>query len=328
VDVHQATIRIANISIVRLLSSRISDVIPGIKDKAVVALNNALALHDRLSTYWKDAYRTLQISAAPNSYVQFAPQTVQLLQPRSSADGFLTAGALIDCSLSLFVGDRPSDPTPLPLPAPTIASALEPKFEVYLPVSASLTEISTALQKRLHDQQFKFGPDVEATINNIVLGSAGNKLLVRVTIVATESALKARLEGEITFEGVPVVSEDGLTLCFDQLDYTVDSKNELVSVAAWLSRPLVLQQLGTALNLRLDRQLTAANEAVNHELTEKFRSSEFDPVVTIRTVRASDIVIAATSCLLSFLQPVPANLPLTCSGILSPFQSASRTKRI
>ena len=61
--------------------------------------------------------------------------------------------------------------------------------------------------------------------------------------------LRSRLEGEVTLEGVPVVIGDGSTLGFEKLDYTIGSKNELLAVAAWLLRPVVIEQLRLTFSL-------------------------------------------------------------------------------
>ncbi|MBV8214750.1 MAG: DUF4403 family protein [Verrucomicrobia bacterium] len=311
IDVRNANFMIKNLHVGRFLSERLNERIPQLTDSATPALNHSLALHDRLTDYWTQAFRVFQVSTEPNTYVKFAPKSIRLVQPHSTSDGLLLSGATIDCSCSLFVGDRPQDPTPTPLPAPTIVAAVEPKFQMLVPVSISLQEIARVLENKLRGQKLAFPSEAAATIQSIAVGSTGNKLLIRASIEAVDSTLRSHLEGEVTLEGMPVISADGLTLELDQLDYTAESKNELVNLAAWLLKPLVLTQLRSVLVVDLDSQIAAANKAANTELVEKFKSSNFRPSVTLNSLRASNIIIAGDKAIVAFAASGNCELNIT-----------------
>jgi len=169
-----------------------------------------------------------------------------------------------------------------------------------VPVSVSLKEIAKVLEDKLRDQKLAIGLEAEATVHRVELCSTNNKLLIRASVDAVDSTLRSHLEGEVTLEGVPVISADGVTLELDQLDYTVESKNELVNLAAWLLKPLVLTQLRSVFVVNLDSQIAAANKAANTELIEKFKSSNFQPSVTLNSLRASNILIAGDKVIVAF----------------------------
>jgi len=118
IDVTEAHLMVRNLHVAGFLRDRLNGRIPELTNSATPALNQSLALHDRLTAYWTQAFRVFQVSTEPSTYVKFAPKSIQLVQPHSTSDGLLLSGAAIDCSCSLFVGDRPQDPTPTPLPAP------------------------------------------------------------------------------------------------------------------------------------------------------------------------------------------------------------------
>ncbi|PWT78522.1 MAG: hypothetical protein C5B58_15200 [Acidobacteria bacterium] len=300
IDVQNANFMIKNLHVAGFLRDRLNERIPQLTNSATPALNQALALHDRLTAYWTQAFRLFQVSNEPNIYIKFVPKSIQLVQPHSTTDGLLLSGAGIDCSCSLFVGGRPQDPTPTPLPTATIVAAVEPKFQLLVPVSISLQEVAKVLENKLRDQKLTFASDATATVRNIVVGSTGNKLLIRASIDAVESTLGSQLEGEVTLEGVPVISPDGVTLELDQLGYTIESKNELINLAAWLLKPLVLTQLKSVLVVNLDSQIAAANKAANTELIEKFKSSNFQPSVTFNSLQASNILIFGDKVVITF----------------------------
>jgi hypothetical protein len=180
-----------------------------------------------------------------------------------------------------------------------------------VPVSISLNEIARVLENKIRDQKLAIGSEAEATIQSIAVGSTGNKLLIRASIDAVDSTLRSHLEGEVTLEGVPVISADGVTLELDQLDYTVESKNELVNLAAWLLKPLVLAQLRSEFVVNLDSQIAAANKAADTELIEKFKSTNFQPSVTFNSLRASNILIVEDKVIVGFIASGNCELNIT-----------------
>lgn len=300
IDVQQANLLIKNLHVAGFMRDRLNGSIPGLTNNATAALNQTLALHDRLAAFWTQAFRVFQVSTEPNTYVKFAPQSIQLVQPHSTSDGQLLSGVDIDCSCSLFVGDRPQDPMPTPLPAPTIVAAVDPKFQMLVPVSISLQEIARLLEDKLGDHKLVIGSGTEIAVRRVELGSTGNKLLLRASIDAADSTLQSHLDGEVTLEGVPVISSDGNTLELDQLDYTLESKNELVNLAAWLLKPPVLGQLKSVFVVNLDNQIAAANKLANTELIDKFKTASFQPNITINSIKASNILVTGDKLTVAF----------------------------
>ena len=146
VDVHQA--HILFVSVRELATQKINAAIPGLAVKGAADLNSALGIRDKLSSYWSAAFRTVQLSDGPDTFVQFAPRALRLVQPHVTGDGFLESGAAIDCALSIIVGDRPSDQTPSPLPPPTIVPSVDNTFKVYVPVSISLNLCGTGARRK------------------------------------------------------------------------------------------------------------------------------------------------------------------------------------
>jgi hypothetical protein len=102
------------------------------------------------------------------------------------------------------------------LPAPTFVTTVESTFHLNVPVTASLQELAKALQTQVGGRTLLFEGKRSLKVNRIALGSSGDKLLVRVNVEALAGFLVPRLEGDVTIEGVPVLSEDASTLRFDR----------------------------------------------------------------------------------------------------------------
>jgi hypothetical protein len=293
VDVHQASVNfIRNISVRGLLTDRISAALPGLIGNGVTQINGALKLRDQVTAYWAQAYRTIEISGNPMVYIQLAPTAIRIQQARCGPDGILAAGLSLDCMVRTFIGSKPEDVKPVALASPSFVTNVEPLFHLNVPVTISLEEIARVLQDHLGAMTFAFEGNRSLKINEIALGSSGDKVLVRMKVEAVAGLSIPRLEGEVTIEGVPTLSEDGATMRFERLAYTLDSKNELVVAAEWLLHPVVLQQLEDVLRLDVHDKLEEAKVAANGQIVSKLRAGAFQPVIIIRDVTAGRVIIA------------------------------------
>ena len=138
----------------------------------------------------------------------------------------------IDCGLRLAVGERPDDEVTSTLPTPTFVPSVADTFQVYVPVSIALTVIARKLEGRVSGKSLDLGDSLEIKMNGVTVGANKNLLLVRANVEASNVALKSHLKGEVTFQGVPVITDNGSKVTLDKMDYTVDSKSELLNIAA------------------------------------------------------------------------------------------------
>jgi hypothetical protein len=301
VDVHQATVNILNLSVRDFATRKINAAIPGLVEKAASDLNSAIGLRDKLSSYWGTAFITVQLSEEPETFARFIPMTLKLVQPHVTGDGFLEAAVEIDCGLRLTVGARPRDEVPSTLPTPTFVPSVDDVFQMYVPVSISLTVIAQRLEIGVSGKSLDLGDGLEIKMNGVTVGADKNLLLVRANVEASNSASNSHLKGEITFQGVPVITDTGSKVSFDKIDYTVDSRSELVNIAAWLLRPAILDRLKTELQWNLDNETTAANDYVNQELSAHLSSKELTPSIDIHSLKADRILLAGDKLTIGFL---------------------------
>jgi hypothetical protein len=301
VDVHQATVNIFNLSIRDFATRKINAAIPGLAAKAATDLNSALGLRDKLSSYWSTAFMTVQLSEEPETFAQFTPKSLKLVQPHATEDGFLEAGAEIDCGLKIAVGERPDEEVPSALPSPAFVPSVDDVFQVYIPVSSSLTAIAKKLEGRVRGKSLDFGDGLEIKMNGVTVGADRNLLLVRANIEASNAASNSHLEGEVTFQGVPVITDNGSKVILDEVDYTVDSKSELLKIGAWLLRPVILDQLKTELQWDLDSETTAANDYVSQELSAHLSSKDLTPSVDVNSLKADRILLTGDELTVGFL---------------------------
>lgn len=157
-----------------------------------------LNIRARVADAWRQSFTSLQLNAEnPPVWMRITPQQL-------SYGGYRLAGNRLRLSLGLsartetFVGPRPEDPRPTPLP-PLGRDARGSKLEFFLPVIADYAELEPVLQKALDKRARRpfelpgIGP-VDAHFENVTgYGTTGGRIAVGMTLSA-----KARQGGSET----------------------------------------------------------------------------------------------------------------------------------
>jgi Domain of unknown function (DUF4403) len=311
VDVHQATLTLFHMSVRDFATRKITAALPGLAAKAASDLNSSIGLRDKLARYWGAAFMTVLLSEEPETFAQFTPRDLKLVQPHVTGDGFLEASVEIDCGLRIAVGERPDDQVPTALPTPTFVPSVDDLFQVYVPVSISLTVIASKLERGVSGKSLDLGDGLAITMNGVTVGADKTLLLVRANVEASNAASQSHLKGEVTFQGVPVITDNGSKVSLAKMDYTVASRSELLKIGAWLLRPVILDRLKTELQWDLDNETTAANDYVNQELSAHLSSKELTPSIDIHSLKADRILLAGDKLTVGFL--VKGTCELNCS---------------
>jgi Domain of unknown function (DUF4403) len=182
---------------------------------------------------------------------------------------------------------------------------------VYVPVSISLTVIASKLERGVSGKSLDLGDGLAITMNGVTVGADKTLLLVRANVEASNAASQSHLKGEVTFQGVPVITDNGSKVSLAKMDYTVASRSELLKIGAWLLRPVILDRLKTELQWDLDNETTAANDYVNQELSAHLSSKELTPSIDIHSLKADRILLAGDKLIVGFL--VKGTCELNCS---------------
>ena len=172
---------------------------------------------------------------------------------------------------------------------------------MYVPVSIALTVIARKLEGRVSGKSLNLGGSLAIKMSGVTVGADKNLLLVHANVEASNVALNSHLKGEVTFQRVPVITDNGSKVTLDKMDYTVDSKSEVLNIAAWLLRTVILERLKTELEWDLDNETTAANDYVNQELSARLSSKELTPSIDVRSLKADQILLAGDKLTVGFL---------------------------
>ena len=173
-----------------------------------------MQLRRKLDGVWRQAFTSISLNRDnPPAWMRIAPQ-------RLGFGGYQVQGRRLQLTLAAealtqtFVGDRPADPTPIPLPPPS--KTIGPRgLRFFIPVLADYRQLEPVIQRALRKLAAKgislngIGP-VDAEFGDVTVYATTNNHLavgVKAKVKAREHSL-ATTKGEIWLTAIPYNDAD------------------------------------------------------------------------------------------------------------------------
>ncbi len=243
-----------------------------------------LNIRSRVADAWRQSFTSLELNEQnPPVWMRITPQKL-------SYGGYSLSGNRLRLSLGLsartetFVGPRPEDPKPTPLPA-LGHDAAGSKLEFFIPVIADYAQLEPVLQKALAKRAARpfdlpgIGPVVARFDKVTGYGTAGGRIAVGLTITARPQNSSTETHGLVWLTALPVNTPGSQRVHFEQLAVNGETDG-----------------IGGDLLVRLV-QAPAVSEVLAGELTQNF-TRDFEKLLgkvrrAIVSKRAGDFLIRA-----------------------------------
>ncbi|WP_232494753.1 DUF4403 family protein [Novosphingobium kaempferiae] len=174
---------------------------------------------------WSSAFTTFSLNR-DNPPVWMRVKPTELQYGGYELDGkhmLLRLG--VKATTKTFVGKRPQDPTPTPLPPVRPLATDAGKLAFFIPVIADYRELEPVLTKALHKRSAQpfmvpgVGP-VRAQFHKVdIYGTTGGRIAVGVTFTARDDAKRlGATKGTVWMTGVPVNAENSRRIGFENFE--------------------------------------------------------------------------------------------------------------
>jgi hypothetical protein len=181
-----------------------------------------LNIRAKVSDAWRQSFTSLQLNERnPPVWMRITPQ-------RLSYGGYSIQGDRLRLSLGMaaltetFVGPRPADPAPAPLPALTRAAGGE-RLQFFIPVIADYAQLEPVILRALTKRSRRpfnlpgIGP-VKARFENVTgYGTTGGRIAVGLTLVAKPQGTSEETRGIVWITAIPVNAENSQRVSFQGL---------------------------------------------------------------------------------------------------------------
>ena len=191
------------------------------------------------------------------------------LNPVGAQAGPISAGGdhLIRTSVNLIlepraqVGSKPISGD-RPLPPLELISQAQDGFHLAVPLLAEYSVINRRLEQRLVGQEFPTSLGEPLTITSVQMYGSGANLILNLGVTGA-------VNGNLYATGKPVFDTATQTLSFQQLEFTVDTKNVLVGMANWLFYDDLLARLEPRTRIDLSHRLEEFRRQLSRTLTRE-----------------------------------------------------------
>jgi hypothetical protein len=224
----------------------LNDALPRISLSAAGALN----LPGRAGQAWSALEQPIKLG--PTAWLSIHPQRAGV-SPLQATAGSVSAsiGVVARPMVSLGSSAPPADTQPLPPPTPVAPSN---QYRIELPVRAPYDLVTAQLEK---DLPFYYCADWVSCVkvDGARLSGYGNKVVLemdgRVSGIFASNA-------KVYLIGTPSYNATTHVISFPDLEFTLESRNVLLNVAAWIEGDRVRDLLRDKVHYDISKQLTDA----------------------------------------------------------------------
>ena len=156
-------------------------------------------------------------------------------------------------------GSKP-DEGRIPLPSLQMTPLPLEGFHIALPITIDYGRINQRLEQDMSGQEFKTPLGERVKVEGVQLYGSGDKLILAVR-------LSGGVNGNLYATGLPVFDEAMGVLRFDDLDYTVDTRNVLVRSANFMFHEDILSNIKSQAVIDLSGQIQTLRSRLGAALT-------------------------------------------------------------
>lgn len=268
-------------------------------------------LHPRqhLEDLWKSAFTSLELNRRnPPVWMRLAPERLDY-GGYNVADSRLNLLLELEAKAETFVGDRPPDPEPTPLPPSGTLQAMQ-GFRVTAPVIADYAELEPVLERALNKLQEKgielpgIGQVMARFGKPTIYATTGGKLALGLAVEASLPGGNYDTKGLVWLTGMPY--NDPNSPVVKVRDLQIDAETSRVAadlLVAIANSPAVKQGVEEALSQNFANDISKLQFKINKALNDK-RVGDF-----ILDARVTDMSYGVVQAL-----GQGAYLPVTVSG--------------
>lgn len=249
-----------------------------------------LHLRETIGKAWASAFTTVSLNRDnPPVWMRITPRELQY-------GGYEVVGGKLRLNLGLqaltetFVGDRPANPAPTPLPPMRRLQAQAGNLEFFLPVFADYRQLQPVLMKALTKRSARpfevpgVGP-VRARFKTVeIFGTNGGKIAVGLTFDARPEVGDVTAGGTVWLTGKPVNAKDSRKVGFE--DLAVSGTTDMTGgdlIIDLINAPGVTQFVAAALAQDFERDFAKLLGKVDRAIETKREGSFIVEADLLRT---------------------------------------------
>jgi hypothetical protein len=229
-----------------------------ISDQIDAALAQMVDIKKYVTMAWTEAQKPMQVSAENNLWVRITPKEV-LVSPFTTTGQKLNLAISLQAQIESFMGVKPDQNKPTPLPAFKMATTQPKDFNLNIAADATYDKISEMAKSQLLNKTFTEGKKTITITDLSVFGSNGKPVFV--------ADVTGSLKGRIYFTGTLAYNAEKVAVEVQNPEFDLKTKNALVKSANWLLNGLIIKKITPYLTYPVKAEIESMKTEANKMLS-------------------------------------------------------------
>jgi len=229
-----------------------------ISDQIDAALAQMVDIKKYVAMAWTEAQKPMQVSAENNLWVRITPKDV-LVSPFTTTGQKLYLAISLQAQIESFMGVKPDQNKPTPLPAFKMATTQPKDFNLNIAADATYDKISEMAKSQLVNKTFTEGNKTITITDLSIFGSEGKPVFV--------ADVTGSLKGRIYFTGTLAYNAEKVAVEVQNPEFDLKTKNALVKSAGWLLNGLIIKKITPYLTYPVKAELESMKTEANKMLS-------------------------------------------------------------
>lgn len=226
---------------------------------------SSLKVQQRVQQAWSAMHAVYPINANPAVFARVEPQRIVFQPLDFSRAGVVNVGIGLVAKIQTTVGAKPIVPRVAALPAPESIASLPALSNLRVPVVIHLAAVNEALAKKFDEGPVSADEHGRLAITSARLVSSDGRAKLQIQYEVQRPWYLPDLSGEFSVQAQLDYNAATQTLAFKNLDYTLQSRTELMNAAAYLLKPIVLQSIERRAKVELAPHLANLRSSANKQ---------------------------------------------------------------
>ncbi|GEO05100.1 hypothetical protein AAE02nite_27640 [Adhaeribacter aerolatus] len=231
-------------------------------------VQNRLKIKDYVQQAWAQVQQPIPLNKDLDAWLTIMPQAIKV-SPLMANNGNFNLQIGLSSYLQTITNGKPKVQLNPILPPLVTDNHLVNNVQIGLMGEISYDHATKILKQQLTGKQFSFsdGRD-QLTVHDVALSGSGDKLVVMLNVTGQtkKGFFTKNMAGKIFLKAVPYLDAETNSIRVRDVDYDLDTKDQLLKAANWLAKNRFTQTIESQLSLPFKSQLAEGHKLLQQNL--------------------------------------------------------------
>ena len=239
-------------------------------------IQNRLNMRQYVADTWAMMQQPVKLDDKLDAWLSVTPQAVRMA-PLYAHNGSLRTRLGITSYIQVSTDGKPQTQVNKTLPKLILDSRLSDDIQIGLTANVPYAHASKMIKEQVANQTYKFDDGKsQVTVKDAAITPNGEQLVLMLDVDGkTKTGLfTKKLVGKLYLRCTPYYDAQTTSIKVRDVDYDLDTKDMLLSMASWLARNKFKEMIQSEVTIPVQSQLTDAKSLLQNSLNQSSRLHE------------------------------------------------------